>query len=698
MEVIYTILLLIFGVIIANFLAQRWNFFPRAIWQILAGVLIALVPAFSGLEVKLDPEWFMALIVAPLLFCEGQQTNGRVFSKNFRTILSLAGVLAVLVMTLLTLTMKLTLAWSWGAALALAAIITPTDATALGSVKNGFEMPLKVEHRLTLESMFNDATGLVGLQLASVVVLTGHLSPLMSVGNFLMVSIGGGIFGIGVTFLLIQMRKGLLKRRYDDITSHVLLQLFTPLVIYVAAENLHLSGVIAVVMAGIFHHEEQERTLLVAAQMNNLLQQLWSLLTELLNGIVFVILGVSLVPIFSRNLVQRQWLLFLGLSMGLYLLMTFIRFVFELCTLSKKKAARIKNSLIFALGGVHGTVTLAMALTVPLMLKTSKSTTWYDNLVTLAALVILISLFVPLIFLRFLLKKEAQAYTEAELAQARTEIVNAAFSYINELETTGATKERLRWRVKTQLGYDAQKFPEQRQWQQMLGELQRQRDTAVQQAVDAGSLNEDGLVLWNKLKQFNLALQGKERIEKGFLKRFLIRNKRWLVRIFLRWTLNFEKGDQRLQTKLARLERQVNRTTSVRRKHKLQLKIEKYAKKIAFYKKYTDRNRTEQWRSNLQQLQQILAPVDNNFIAAKEQAGTDQQLLIALKQLVGHEATALQQQFEAPVQENTELLKVLNFELAFLNEARTNESGINPAVIKHLADELISAQSILIAV
>nr|WP_054756258.1 hypothetical protein [Liquorilactobacillus satsumensis] len=278
--------------------------------------------------------------------------------------------------------------------------------------------------------------------------------------------------------------------------------------------------------------------------------------------------------------------------------------------------------------------------------------------------------------------------------------MNAAFSYINELETTGgATKERLRWRVKTQLGYDAQKFPEQRQWQQMLGELQRQRDTAVQQAVDAGSLNEDGLVLWNKLKQFNLALQGKERIEKGFLKRFLIRNKRWLVRIFLRWTLNFEKDYPRLQAKLARLEHQVNRTTSVRRKHKLQLKIEKYAKKIAFYKKYTDRNRTEQWRSNLQQLQQILAPVDNNFIAAKEQAGTDQQLLIALKQLVGHEATALQQQFEAPpVQENTELLKVLNFELAFLNEARTNESGINPAVIKHLADELISAQSILIAV
>lgn len=326
MNILFEVLGVIITVIIANFLAQRFEFMPQALWQIFLGVIIAIIPELAKIEIDLNPEWFMVLIIAPLLFYEGQQTKIKIVSKNIKEIVQLAVVLAFITIFCLTFSLKILFGWPIALALALSSIATPTDATALESVKEGLEMPFKSEQALTFESMFNDATGLVALEFAGILASTGKFSAVASIIKFLTVSLGGAVFGIISALIIVRIRQGLLRKQLNDLTGHIMLQILTPLIIYMLAEELHVSGIIAVVIAGIFHREEQDRTLLQSSQMINLVNQFWKLLTDLLNGVVFVILGTTIVKIFAFESSFLELAKFLEIAFVLYIIMFLVRF------------------------------------------------------------------------------------------------------------------------------------------------------------------------------------------------------------------------------------------------------------------------------------------------------------------------------------------------------------------------------------
>ena len=197
----------------------------------------------------------MLLIIAPLMFNDGQNVSFRQLAQNVRQILSMAVGLAIVTVILVGSGLKLALPQHFTYALAfmLAAIITPTDAVAVKSLTNNVEMPKNVNETLEYESLFNDASGLVLFSLATSTLTSGEFSIGHGVLVFLYVFFGGILFGALMGWMLIALRTTLMRTHVDIGSIVIPINVMTPFAVYWLAEEIHLSGILAVVAAGIVH-------------------------------------------------------------------------------------------------------------------------------------------------------------------------------------------------------------------------------------------------------------------------------------------------------------------------------------------------------------------------------------------------------------------------------------------------------------
>lgn len=688
MNILFEVLGVIITVIIANFLAQRFEFMPQALWQIFLGVIIAIIPELAKIEIDLNPEWFMVLIIAPLLFYEGQQTKIKIVSKNIKEIVQLAVVLAFITIFCLTFSLKILFGWPIALALALASIATPTDATALESVKEGLEMPFKSEQALTFESMFNDATGLVALEFAGILASTGKFSAVASIIKFLTVSLGGAVFGIISALIIVRIRQGLLRKQLNDLTGHIMLQILTPLIIYMLAEELHVSGIIAVVIAGIFHREEQDRTLLQSSQMINLVNQFWKLLTDLLNGVVFVILGTTIVKIFAFESSFLELAKFLEIAFVLYIIMFLVRFGYIF-----KKVKKYKPAAIFAIGGVHGTVTLALALTIPVTLGIAESSTVVQELLVIAVFLILLSILVPLFILPVILEKKKMGYSVVELRNARTELANLATNYIDQQEIDKSLKKGLLLRVHSQMGYDVK--VDDSIWQEINNQLNKKSDEAIRSARAQGTLSIDAVNLWDKMVLGNMQIK-KKTIKKRHvyievIKYSLIN----LIRKFFRKN-TIEDEIKRTKREISRLEKKNDKVKPVTKKNKIMKKIKMYKRRLYLLKNYANVDQRSRWINAYDELEEFLKPINNEFISQLEKQELDTGIIVALKQSILAQQTRMQRSLAAKETENTELSKVLQYELTQISLMVQNNK-ISSEVGKQLYNEVAAAQNLVFA-
>lgn len=688
MNILFEVLGVIITVIIANFLAQRFEFMPQALWQIFLGVIIAIIPELAKIEIDLNPEWFMVLIIAPLLFYEGQQTKIKIVSKNIKEIVQLAVVLAFITIFCLTFSLKILFGWPIALALALASIATPTDATALESVKEGLEMPFKSEQALTFESMFNDATGLVALEFAGILASTGKFSAVASIIKFLTVSLGGAVFGIISALIIVRIRQGLLRKQLNDLTGHIMLQILTPLIIYMLAEELHVSGIIAVVIAGIFHREEQDRTLLQSSQMINLVNQFWKLLTDLLNGVVFVILGTTIVKIFAFESSFLELAKFLEIAFVLYIIMFLVRFGYIF-----KKVKKYKPAAIFAIGGVHGTVTLALALTIPVTLGIAESSTVVQELLVIAVFLILLSILVPLFILPVILEKKKMGYSVVELRNARTELANLATNYIDQQEIDKSLKKGLLLRVHSQMGYDVK--VDDSIWQEINNQLNKKSDEAIRSARAQGTLSIDAVNLWDKMVLGNMQIK-KKTIKKRHvyievIKYSLIN----LIRKFFRKN-TIEDEIKRTKREISRLEKKNDKVKPVTKKNKIMKKIKMYKRRLYLLKNYANVDQRSRWINAYDELEEFLKPINNEFISQLEKQELDTGIIVALKQSILAQQTRMQRSLAAKETENIELSKVLQYELTQISLMVQNNK-ISSEVGKQLYNEVAAAQNLVFA-
>ncbi|MCY7103015.1 cation:proton antiporter [Streptococcus oralis] len=407
---IYLILFLLV-LIVSTTTNKLLPFLPLPLVQILLGIGIGLfVP---DTDFHLNTELFLAMVIGPLLFREAEEADITSVLKHWRIIVYL--IFPVIFISTLSLGGMAHFLWMTlplAACLAVGAALGPTDLVAFASLSERFRFPKRVSNILKGEGLLNDASGLVAFRVALTAWTTGAFS-LSQAGTSLALSILGG-FAVGFVTAMINrfLHTFLLSVRATDIASELLLELSLPLMTFFIAEEIHVSGIIAVVVAGILKASRFKKITLLEAQVDTVTDTVWHTVTFMLNGSVFVILGMELEMIAEPILTNPLYnpLLLLVSVVLLTLLLFAIRFVmiygfYVWRTRRLKKSLRkyMKDMLLLTFSGVKGTVSIATILLIPSNLEQE-----YPLLLFLVAGVTLLSFLTGLLVLPHLSEEQEE--------------------------------------------------------------------------------------------------------------------------------------------------------------------------------------------------------------------------------------------------------------------------------------------------
>ncbi|WP_028547560.1 Na+/H+ antiporter [Paenibacillus sp. UNC451MF] len=433
MDVFLAVLVLLVMIIVSNLLNRFVPLVPVPLIQIGLGMTAAILPL--GLHLRLEPELFFILFIAPLLFNDGKMTPRDELWKLRVPILLLAlGLVFVTVFIVGYFIHWMIPSIPLPAAFALAAILSPTDAVAVGSLAGRIHLPKKIMRLLEGEALMNDASGLVAFKFAIAAMVTGVFSLGHAVINFMLVAFGGLVCGAVVAFLIIRLRLFIRRWGMEDATFHMLLQILTPFVIYFIAEEFKVSGILAVVAAGIIHAIERDYMEFSTAKMKVVAASTWSVILFILNGLVFLILGLQIPDVIHVIYVDTafsNWLV-LGYIVAVSLMLIFLRFIWVYLFLKKTD---FTSSLLTSLSGVRGAVTLAGAFSIPYMLLDGSPFPQRSLIIFIAAGVILFTLLTATFVLPLLTKRDEGGREESNQLQeheAKVRLIKAAISSVKD--------------------------------------------------------------------------------------------------------------------------------------------------------------------------------------------------------------------------------------------------------------------------
>lgn len=459
MSAVSFIAVMLIGVIVANVIKEFFPKISETFILIGVGIILSFLPEFRHFE--LEPEFFMMLIIAPLMFNEGSKTSLKEVRKNFRGIFFLSITLAVVtVLFVAALTTNIMGSWIFPLAICFAAIVTPTDSVAVKSIIAGKKMPQGVNEAVEFESLFNDASGLVLLSLGLSVLESGHFSIWSGLGQFAFVSVGGILIGLIVGTFLVRIRIAINLRATNPEATIIPISILTPFALYLLAEHFGTSGVLAVVAAGLIHNFEGDMLKLTSTNVQLTNNTIWEILSGILNNFVFILLGVSLFGIWDifKSLGFKEAVTLFFISALVYLLMLFIRKFWTNQRgnrsiehfFSNDKKERSKDSSIFALSGAHGTMTLAMAFSLPLD-TTILSTENREIIISMATIVILLSLIVPTFILPKFLSPMKDASLD-DIDSVRNDMVDYAILHMMQVIDDSKVRSSLTKQLQSQKG------------------------------------------------------------------------------------------------------------------------------------------------------------------------------------------------------------------------------------------------------
>lgn len=459
MEIFETLLIFVALVIVSSFVHTFIPKVPLAFIQIFLGMILYLTPI--PVEFNFDSELFMVTLIAPLLFVEGVNVSRVHLRKYIKPVMMMA--LGLVITTVIGV--GLFIHWIWpelpiGAAFAIAAILCPTDAVAVQAITKGKVLPKGSMTILEGESLLNDAAGIISFKIAVGVLITGTFSIFDAIQQFLIASIGGVIVGLIIGMALVRFRLTLMRRGIENINMFTFIQLLTPFVTYLIAELFHASGIIAAVVAGLVHGFERDRIAQTRTQLQMSYNHTWSILGYVLNGFVFSILGF-LVPEVIVKIIKTEPhnLLFLIVITLLVALAVYLfRFVwvyvlypyFYLSVspfqkmiskndedkVTESKPKRSLYALIMTLCGVHGTISLAIALTLPYLLANHETFAYRNDLLFIASGMVILSLIIAQVILPLVTPDSPEVKIgNMSFKEARIYILEHVIDYLNQKST-----------------------------------------------------------------------------------------------------------------------------------------------------------------------------------------------------------------------------------------------------------------------
>ncbi|MEY8442500.1 sodium:proton antiporter [Lactobacillaceae bacterium 24-114] len=409
--------------------------------SIIIGIIIVLIAPLNRLVTPFEPDVFM-YIVAPLIYFEGQTTRINLVRNSLWQIINLCIVLVLVLMVISGVVVSL-----FGIPLALAFLIgalsTPTDATATETVSEGLIVPKDQEVPLKMESLFNDATAIILVGATSLWVERGNFNYQSTMQGFLFSAIGGIVTGITIALVMINFRRSLEQHNFDAHNAQNMLFIITPFFIYFIAEEIKVSGIIAVVCAGLMQNSESINSRFVYPRQFHNGIMLLDLFRELLNNMVFIILGLSFVRIVRDDIINEdagwEWLV---IGLIIYLVNLIIRFAY-----GKLSRMSTRGSFIFAIGGVRGAVTLALVFMVTDRLTNGQ----FQEVVLIETFMIVLSMIVPSIVLPFILPHQmAEKEVKARVNSLKNEMVDEGLKAVQDIYLPARVKERVLFDLRDQ--------------------------------------------------------------------------------------------------------------------------------------------------------------------------------------------------------------------------------------------------------
>ena len=437
----FVFLLLLFFIVAFGILARKLGT-PYPIIMVVGGLLLSFVPAVP--DITLAPDLIFLVVLPPLLYASAWTTSWRDFRYNIVSISLLAvGLVAFTVICVALAAPHVFRGFDWRLGLVLGAIVAPTDAIAASSIARRVGLPSRIVDILEGESLLNDATGLLALEFA-VGILVENRMPTASGGllTFVWLTVAGVAIGLAIGWIVDHF-----ERWIDDGPIEVTISILVPYAAYLAAQSVHASGVLAVVSCGLFLSRQSARLFSPTVRIG--VGSVWESLTFILNGLVFVLIGLQFPAIRSSiRSYQLSTILTYGAVFSVLLILLRLAWVFPGARFSYFLRTRVghqqdqppETRQIFVIGwtGMRGVVSLAAALALPTLLKDGSPFPQRELIICLTFSVIFVTLVLqgltlpPLIRLLGLASAEGPNCEELEARRI------AAQAALDELESAKA--------------------------------------------------------------------------------------------------------------------------------------------------------------------------------------------------------------------------------------------------------------------
>jgi Na+/H+ antiporter len=445
LHAVETVILLLL-VLVAGFavMAHRLKV-PYPIVLVLAGLGISFLPHIP--RIPLEPKIVFVIFLPPLLYGSAWTMSWREFRRNGMVIGLLAvGLVGFTVWGVAEFSDRFITALDWKAGFLLGAVVATTDAIAATSIAKTLGLPRRIVDILEGESLLNDATGLLALEIGLAIIVRGE-SPTVASGLFRLVYLVVGGLVIG---LLIGVVVGWMEQFIDDGPVELVVSLVVPYAAYLAGERAQASGVLAVVACGLYMSRKSATFFSAAARLQ--VVGAWDALTFMLNGLVFVLIGLQLPYVLTgiHGKYSKGTLLLYGLVFSVVLIVLRMMWVFPAMKFAsfverrwmghREKPLATREVFVVGWTGMRGVLALAAAISVPEVMENGQPFEPRNLIVFLAFCVILVTLVLQGLTLPALIRRLGLAKPkgmEREEREARRIVLVAAIHYLEEGRVAG---------------------------------------------------------------------------------------------------------------------------------------------------------------------------------------------------------------------------------------------------------------------
>ncbi len=389
-QYVFLILIILGLVMIANKLRLAYP-----IVLVLGGLALSFTGKFSNIEI--DPELVFFIFLPPLLYEAAWQVSWREFWRWRRLIASFAFLIVIMTSCVVAVAAyALIPGFTLALGFLLGGIISPPDAISATTIMRRVNVPKALMSIVEGESLLNDASSLIVFRFAVAAVITGQFYFREAAVSFVIVIVMGVVAGLAVAFVFYAIHRWLPTTP----SIEIVLTLVTPYCMYYFAEYFHFSGVLAVVTGGLFLSSRQQRLLTFRTRIEAL--NVWTNLVFVLNGLVFLLIGLQV-----RAVTQQLGDISLARAIWYGLIISFVLIVSRLlCTLGASVVSTFmshfitvadahpgwRNPLIIGWSGMRGVVSLAAALSIPLVVSEGQPFPYRNLILFITFIVIMVTL------------------------------------------------------------------------------------------------------------------------------------------------------------------------------------------------------------------------------------------------------------------------------------------------------------------